>query len=63
MTFNEIKTAVMNLDAKEQKRVVLELVPAVWSKVVGDESCLKFLRKLVDEESVKKYKDQHMDSI
>jgi hypothetical protein len=63
MTFNEIKTAVMNLDDKEQKRVVFELVPAIWPKVVGDESCLKFLRKLVDEETVKKYKEEHLDSI
>jgi hypothetical protein len=63
MTFNEIKTAVMNLDAKEQKRVVMELVPAIWSKVVGDEACLAALRKLVDEEAVKKYKEEHMDSI
>ncbi len=63
MTFNEIKTAVMNLDAKEQKRVVFELIPAIWSNLVGDAACLTALRKLVDEEAVKQYRAEHMDSL
>jgi hypothetical protein len=63
MTFEEIKAAVMSLDDQGKKRVVKELLPAIWPKIVGDESCLEFLRKLVDEAAVQKYKEEHMDSI
>ena len=63
MKFDEITAAIMNLDAGEQRRVVLELLPAIWPKIVGDEACLQLLRKLVDEESVKKYQQEHMDHI
>jgi hypothetical protein len=63
MTFDEIKAAAMSLDDQGKRRVVKELLPAIWPKIVGDESCLDFLRKLVDEAAVRKYKDEHMDSI
>ena len=63
MKFDEIKAAIMNLDEGEQRRVVLELLLEIWPKIVGDDSCLKLLRKLVDEESVKKYQQEHMDHI
>ncbi len=63
MTFQEIKAAIKQLDAREQRLVVLELLPEIWTKIVGDESCLQFLRKLVDEEAVRKYREEHMDSI
>ena len=63
MKFDEIKAAVMNLDEGEHRRLVLELFPEIWPKIVGDDACLKLLRKLVDEESVKKYQQEHMDHI
>jgi hypothetical protein len=63
MTFEEIKAAIMELDDAGKKRVVLELLPAIWPKIVGDDSCLDLLRKLVDEESVRKYREEHMDHI
>jgi hypothetical protein len=63
MTFDEIKAAVVSLDDQGKKRVVKELLPAIWPKIVGDESCLEFLRKLVDEAAVQAYKEEHMDSI
>jgi hypothetical protein len=62
MTFDEIKAAVMSLDDQGKKRVVCELLPVIWPKIVGDEACLDFLRKLVDEAAVAKYKEEHMDS-
>ncbi len=62
MTFDEIKTAIMNLDDQGKKRVVCELLPAIWLAVVKDEACLDFVRKMVDEEAVRKYKEEHMDS-
>ncbi len=63
MQFDEIKAAVMNLDEGEQRRVVLELLPEIWPQIVGDDSCLQLIRKLVDEESVKKYQQEHLDHI
>jgi hypothetical protein len=63
MKFEEIKAAVMNLDEGEQRRVVLELLPEIWPRIVGDEACLKLMRKLVDEESVKRYQQEHLDHI
>ena len=63
MTFDEIKAAVMSLDDQGKLRVVRELLPAIWPKIVCDDACLGFLRKLVDEAAVEKYKEEHMDSI
>jgi len=63
MKFDEIKAAVMNLAKGEQRRVVLELLPAIWPQIVGDDACIKLLRKLVDEESVKRYQEEHLDYI
>jgi len=63
MTFDEIKAAIMSLDDQGKKRMVTELLPAIWPKIVCDEPCLKFLRQMVDEAAVAKYKEEHMDSI
>ena len=63
MTFDEIKAAIMSLDDQGKKQVVLEVLPAIWPKIVGDDACIGLLRKMVDEESVQKYREEHMDSI
>jgi hypothetical protein len=63
MNFEAIKAAVMNLDAGEQKRVVLELLPEIWPQIVKDDSCLKLMRQLVDAESVRRYQQEHLDHI
>jgi hypothetical protein len=63
MNFEAIKAAVMKLDAGEQRRVVLELLPEIWPQIVGNEACLKLIRKLVDEESVRRYQEEHLDHI
>jgi hypothetical protein len=63
MKFEEIKAAIVNLDQGEQKRVVLEVLPAIWPNLVGDEACLKLIRQLIDAESVKKYQEEHLDHI
>jgi hypothetical protein len=63
MQFEAIKAAVMNLDEGDQRRVVLELLPAIWPQIVGDASCLTLIRTLVDEESVKRYQEEHLDHI
>ncbi len=63
MTFEEIKAAVRDLDDQVKKRVVMELLPEIWPKIIGDEACLDFIRKMVDEEAVRQYKEEHMDAI
>ena len=63
MTFDEIKAAVRDLDDQVKKRVVMELLPEIWPKIIGDEACLDFIRKMVDEEAVRQYKEEHMDAI
>jgi hypothetical protein len=63
MEFEAIKTAVMNLDEAGQRRVVLELLPAIWPKIAADDACLKLIRKLVDTESFKRYEEEHLDHI
>jgi hypothetical protein len=63
MAFDDVKAAIMKLSDKDKKRVVLEVLPEIWPKIVGDEACLGLLRKMVDQEAVKKYKEEHMDSI
>jgi hypothetical protein len=63
MEFEAIKAAVMNLDEAGQRRVVLELLPAIWPKIVADDACLRVIRKLIDAESVKRYQEEHLDDI
>ncbi|MGO9621650.1 MAG: hypothetical protein ACLPT6_09625 [Desulfobaccales bacterium] len=63
MTFDEIKEAVRGLDDQGKKRVIIELLPEIWPKIIGDAACLEFIRKMVDEEAVRKYKDEHMGAI
>jgi len=63
MTLDEIKAAVRDLDDQGKKRVVMELLPEIWPKIIGDEACLEFIRKMVDEEAVRQYKEEHMDGI
>jgi len=63
MNFDEIKLEIMRLDEKEQRRVVIELLPEIWPRLVGDDSCIRVLRKLVDEESVRRYQEEHLDHI
>jgi len=63
MTFEEIKAAVMALSAADQKRLIIEVVPQVWPQACADESCVMRMKELVDDEMIKKYREQHMDSI
>ncbi len=63
MAFEDVKAAIMKLSDKDKKRVVTEVLPQIWPKIVGDEACLALLRKMVDEEAVRKYKEEHMDSL
>jgi hypothetical protein len=63
MTFEEIRTAILNLSGADQKRLITEIIPQIWPKACTDDVCLMKVRELVDEETVKGYREQHMDGI
>ncbi|AOY57908.1 MULTISPECIES: hypothetical protein [Desulfococcus] len=63
MTLEEIKQAVLKLSPADQKRLILEVVPEIWGEACKDEACVLKIRSLVDEDTVKKYRQQHMNGI
>ena len=63
MGFDEVRAAVLNLDQNEQKRLLMEVLKEIMPKVCTDDACLDQIRNFVDEETVKTYRQQHMDSI
>lgn len=63
MTFDEVKKAVLSLGREDQKRLITEIVPEIWPQACTDESCLKKMRELVDEETIKPYREKHLDHI
>jgi hypothetical protein len=63
MGFEEVKAAVLNLDQSEQKRLLMEVLTSIMPKVCTDEDCLNQIRNFVDEETIKTYRQQHMDGI
>ena len=63
MTFDEVKTAVLSLSEKDQKRLITEIVPEIWPRACTDESCLTKMRELVDEETIKPYREKNMGNI
>jgi hypothetical protein len=63
MGFKELKAAVLALEPNDQKRLITEVLTEIMPKVCTDEACLSQIRHFVDEETVKSYKEQHMDGI
>jgi len=63
MTFEDVKNAVMDLSKEDQKRLITEVVPEIWGEACTDDACLVKMRKLVDEDTVKEYRAQHMNGI
>ena len=63
MKFDELKAAILQLDQNDQKRLVMEVLTAIMPKVCTDEACLNGIRHFVDEETVRTYREQHMDGI
>ena len=63
MTFEELKAAVLNLGQNDQKRLILEVMTEIMPKVCTDDACLNKIHNFVDEETVKSYRQQHMDGI
>ncbi|TKB24140.1 hypothetical protein FCL47_19715 [Desulfopila sp. IMCC35006] len=63
MTFEQVKSAVLNLGETEQKRLITEVLTEIMPKVCRDEDCLSQIRNFVNQETVREYREQHMDSI
>lgn len=63
MTFEQVKAGVLNLDQNEQKRLIMEVLTEMLPKICRDEACLNKIRNFVDEETIRTYREQHMDSI
>ena len=63
MTFDEVKQAVLSLSERDQKRLITEIVPVIWPRACTDDACLDKMRELVDEETIKPYRDKHMGNI
>ena len=63
MRLEEISSAIMNLNDQDKKRVIVEVVPAIWQTVSMDETCIALLRELVDVATVSTYAEQHMGGI
>lgn len=63
MTFEEIKTAIFTLDDSDQKRLITEVLLEIMPKVCTDEECLGKIQNFVNEESIRSYREQHMDGI
>ena len=63
MTFEDVKAAVLNLQQDEKKRLIIEVLTEIMPKVCNDDVCLNKIRNFVDEETIKSYREQHMDGI
>ncbi len=63
MSFEDIKSLIMNLDAGDQKRLITEIVPQVWGKACDDPSCACKLKELVDKDIVRPYDETFMGGI
>ncbi len=63
MTLGEIKSAILDLSEADQKKFITEVVPLVWPKACLDDICVAKFRELVDEATIKEYREQHLGSI
>ncbi len=63
MTFDQIKSEIMAMSEPDQRRLLTEVVPLLWPKACLDDICVAKFKELVDEATVKEYRDQHMGGI
>jgi hypothetical protein len=63
MTFEDIKTAVMQLSVGDKKKFFLEVLPSVWPACAGDEACVAKIKELIDMAAEKNYTEQHMGNV
>lgn len=63
MTCEDLKAAIMHLDKVEQRQLMLAVLPEIWPNLAEDVACVKLIRQLVDEASLKEYQKEHLDHI
>ncbi len=63
MTYDQIKSAVLNLEQSEQKRLIMDVLTEMLPIVCTDEDCLSQIRDFVNEETIRTYREQHMGGI
>ncbi|MGO9018806.1 MAG: hypothetical protein ACLQVJ_10705 [Syntrophobacteraceae bacterium] len=63
MTMEEIKSAILGLSEGDQRKFITEVVPLLWAKACLDDSCVAKFRELVDDATIKEYREQHYGSI
>jgi hypothetical protein len=63
MTLDEIKSAILGLSEADQRRFITDVVPLIWPKACLDDLCVARFRELVDEATIKEYREQHMGGI
>ena len=63
MGFEEIKTAIMNMDTNDRKRLIMEVVPQIWESACEDSACALKLKELVDMDIVRPYDEMFMGGI
>jgi hypothetical protein len=63
MTLDEIKSAILGLSEADQKKFIAEVVPLLWPKACLDDSCVAKFKELVDDATIKEYREQHFGTI
>ncbi len=61
--YDQVKSAVLDLEEHEQKRLIMEVMTAIMPKVCTDEECLSQIRHFVNKETIREYREQHMGGI
>jgi hypothetical protein len=63
MTLDEVKTGLLGLSEADQKKFITEVIPLLWPRACLDDFCVAKFRELVDEATIKEYREQHLGSI
>lgn len=63
MGYDEVRDAILNMTANDQKRLIMEVIPQVWDRACDDVTCALKLKKLVDQEIMRPYDDIYTGGI
>lgn len=57
MSFEDIRDAIIDMNARDQKRLITEVIPLVWESACDDVTCAVKLKQLVDAEIMRPYEE------
>jgi hypothetical protein len=63
MDYDEIKRSVLSLGADDQRRIITDVVPEIWTRACLDDSCAARIKDLVDRDVARSYEETHMGGI